>query len=145
VLEALDRASPEETQGIRKILVALDGSPHDWPALDRGIALALQHTARLTIVAIVPEPRLYASFGVLVLPCSPETLRRDAERELLRVLAAARDEVPANVSLTTQLLHGRRPAHALAAFADRDGYDVVITGARPCRRLRRRGVCEVIR
>jgi nucleotide-binding universal stress UspA family protein len=144
VLEALDRATLEETHRIRRILVALDGCAHDWPALERAIDLAVEHCALLTIVAVVPDPRLYTSFGMMVLPCSPETLRRDAEREMLRLLAAARDEVPANVSLTTRVVHGR-PGRALANLADEGGYDLVITGRRPCRRLRRSAVCEVIR
>jgi nucleotide-binding universal stress UspA family protein len=144
VLEALDRATQEETQRIRRILVALDACPHDWPALQRAIELAVEHSALLTIVAVVPDPRLYTSFGMIVLPCSPETLRRDAEREMLRLLAAARDEVPANVSVTTRLVHGR-PGRTLAGLADAEDYDVVITARRPCRRLRRRAICEVIR
>jgi nucleotide-binding universal stress UspA family protein len=144
VLEALDRATQEETRGIRRILVAFDGCEHDWSALDRAIDLAVEHSALLTIAVVVPDPRIYTSFGMMVLPCSPETLRRDAEREMLRLLAAARDEVPANVSLTTRLVHGR-PRRTIAALADEGGYDVVITGRRPCRRLRRSAVCEVIR
>jgi nucleotide-binding universal stress UspA family protein len=144
VLEALDRATLEETRRIRRILTALDGCGHDWPALDRAIELAVEHSALLTIVAGVPDPRLYTGFGMMVLPCSPDTLRRDAEREMLQLLAAARDEVPANVSLTTRLVHGR-PRRTIAALADEGGYDVVVTGRRPCRRLRRSAVCEVIR
>jgi nucleotide-binding universal stress UspA family protein len=144
VLEALDRATQEETQRIRRILVALDACHHDSLALQRAIELAVEHSALLTIVAVVPDPRLYTSFGMMVLPCSPEALRRDAEREMLRLLAAARDEVPANVSLTTRLVHGR-PRRTLASLADAEGYDVVITVRRPCRRLRRSAVCEVIR
>jgi nucleotide-binding universal stress UspA family protein len=144
VLEALDRATREKTQRICRILVAFDGCEQDWSALDRAIELAVEHSALLTIAAVVPDPRLYTSFGMMVLPCSPETLRRDAEREMQRLLAAARDEVPANVSVTTRIVHGR-PRRALAALADEGGYDVVITARRPCRRLRRSAVCEVVR
>jgi nucleotide-binding universal stress UspA family protein len=134
-LEAVDRTVPTATDGVRRILVGFDGSPCAWAALRRAIAIAVEHSALLTIAAVVAEPHLCASFGMLVLPCSPETLRRDAERETLRLLAAARDEVPANVSVTTQLLHGR-PARVLAALADGGGYDLVVT---PGRRLRRCG------
>ena len=144
MLEALDRATQEETRGVRRILTALDGCGHDWPALERAIELAAEHCALLTIVAVVPDPRLYTGCGMMVLPCSPESLRRDAEREMLQLLAAARDEVPANISVTTRLVHGR-PRRALRALADEGGYDVVITSRRPCRRLRRSAVCEVIR
>ena len=145
MLEALDRATQEETQGIHRILLSIDGSANDWPALERAIALAVAHSAVLSIVAVIPDPRLYSGFGMMVLPCSPDTLKRDAEREMLRLIAAARDEVPANVSLITRVLHGR-PGRTLANLVDEGGYDlVVVSGRRPCRRLRRRAVCEVIR
>jgi nucleotide-binding universal stress UspA family protein len=145
VLEALERGTQEETQGIHRILLSVDGSANDWPALDRAIELAVEHSALLSIVAVIPDPKLYTGFGMMVLPCSPDALRRDAEREMMRLLAAARDEVPANVSLTTRVLHGR-PGRTLADLVDECGYDVVVvSGRRPCRRLRRRAVCEVIR
>jgi nucleotide-binding universal stress UspA family protein len=144
VLEALDRATQEEMQGIHRILLSVDGSANDWPALDRAIELAVAHSALLSIVAVIPDPKLYSGFGMMVLPCSPDTLKRDAEREMMRLLAAARDEVPANVSLTTRVLHGRT-GRTLADLVDAGGYDVVISGRRPCRRLRRSAICEVIR
>jgi len=138
-LEAADPGGtplPAVPHGVRRLLVAFDGSPGAWLALAHGIDIAVSQSALLTIAAVVPEPRLYTGFAPLVLPYSPETLRRDAEREMLRLLAAARDEVPANVSVTTCLLHGR-PARTLAALADSGGYDLVLTGPRPSGRLRR--------
>ena len=53
-----------------------------------------------------------------------------------RHLAEARDEVPATVSVTTRLLHGR-PARAIAALAESGRYDLVVTGPRPLGRLGR--------
>jgi nucleotide-binding universal stress UspA family protein len=125
-----------EEHRVRRILVAFDGSPGAWAALERAIEIAVAQTALLTIAAVVAEPRLYAGCGPFAMPYSPDTLRRDAEREMLRLLAAARDEVPANVSLTTQLLTGR-PAKLLAALAATGDYDLVVTGPRPASRLRR--------
>jgi nucleotide-binding universal stress UspA family protein len=124
---------------VRRILVAFDGSPGARAALARAIEIAVSQNARLTIAAVVPDARWCAGFGMMVMPISPEALRRDAEREMLRLLAEARDEVPADVSLTTQLLYGR-PARALAKLADAEGYDLVVTGPRPVRRLPRLGV-----
>jgi nucleotide-binding universal stress UspA family protein len=139
LLEAVDRIAPPvpaDAPPVRRILVAFDGSPGAWAALERAIEIAVGQSALLTIAAVVPEPHLYAGFGPLALPYTPETLRRDAEREMLRVLAEARDEVPANVSVTTRLLRGR-PARALAALAGDGDYDLVVTGPRPSSRLRR--------
>lgn len=142
VLDVLERtAAPGQAapQTVRRILVAFDGSSGARAALARAIEVAVSQNARLTIAAVVPDVRWCAGFGMMVMPVSPETLRKDAEREMLRLLAEARDEVPADVSLTTQLLYGR-PARALAKLADADGYDLVVTGPRPVRRFRGRGV-----
>jgi nucleotide-binding universal stress UspA family protein len=129
-LETVDRTVPTTAADrVRRILVGFDGSPRAWAGLRRAIEIAVEHSALLTIAAVVPELRLCTGFGMLVLPCTPDSLRRDAERELLRLLAAARDEVPANVSVTTQLLHGRQ-ARVLAALADRGGYDLVVAPGR---------------
>jgi nucleotide-binding universal stress UspA family protein len=139
LLEAVDHNAPPraaEPHAVHRILVAFDGSAGGWAALERAIEVAVANCARLTIAAVVPELRMYCGVGPLVPPFSPETLRRDAEREMLRLLAAARDEVPDNVSLTTQLLHGS-PARTIATLAKSGGYDLVVTGPRPCARLRR--------
>jgi nucleotide-binding universal stress UspA family protein len=139
LLEALDREPPPSLtapHGVRRILVAFDGSEGAWAALERAIEIAVAQSALLTIAAVVPEARVYTGFGPLVMPFSPDQLRREAEREMLRLLAEARDEVPANVSLTTCLLHGN-PARSLAALAESGGYDLVVTGPRPTNRLRR--------
>jgi nucleotide-binding universal stress UspA family protein len=139
LLEAVDSTAPPfaaDAPPVRRILVAFDGSPGAWAALERAIEIAVGQSALLTIAAVVAEPHLYAGFGPLALPYSPDTLRRDAEREMLRLLAEARDEVPANISLTTQLLVGR-PARALAALVESGNYDLVVTGPRPTSRLRR--------
>jgi nucleotide-binding universal stress UspA family protein len=136
LLDGADPGTVAEPQGVRRILVAFDGSPQTWTALQRAIDIAVANSALLTIVAVVPEPRIYSGVGPFMLPFSPATLRRDAEREILRLIAAARDEVPANVSVTTQILHGR-PARALATLAKQGDYDVVVTGPRCSGRLRR--------
>jgi nucleotide-binding universal stress UspA family protein len=139
LLEAVDRIAspvPADLPPVRRILVAFDGSAGAWAALERAIDIAVAQSALLTIAAVVPEPRLYGGFGPMAIPYSPDALRRDAEREMLRLLAMARDEVPANVSLTTRLLRGR-PARALAELAATGDYDLVVTGPRPSSRLRR--------
>jgi nucleotide-binding universal stress UspA family protein len=136
LLDGADLGIIAEPQGVRRILVAFDGTPDTWAALQRAIDLAVANSALLTIAAVVPEPRLYSGVGPFMLPFSPATLRRDAEHEILRLIAAARDEVPANVSVTTQVLHGHA-ARAVAKLATEGDYDVVVTGPRCSGRLRR--------
>jgi nucleotide-binding universal stress UspA family protein len=121
---------------LRRVLVAFDGSPGAWAALDRAIAVAVGQRALLTIAGVVQEPHVWIALGPAPMPFTRETLLRDLEREMEQKLAAARDEVPAMVSVTTRLLHGR-PGQVLATLADEGDYDLVVAGPRPDGRLRR--------
>jgi nucleotide-binding universal stress UspA family protein len=112
---------------IHRVLVAFDGSPGAWAALRHGIAVAEARHALLTIAAVVEDPPIWVGLPPFVVPWTRESLRGDAERRLARLLAAARDEVPATVSVCTTLLHGRT-ARALADLAEGGGYDLVVTG-----------------
>jgi nucleotide-binding universal stress UspA family protein len=120
----------------RRILVAFDGSDGAWAALRRGIEIAVRERALLTIAAVVPEPSPWVGLGLVTVPYTREGLRRDAQRAMEQLLAAARDEVPATVSVTTRLLSGR-PSRALGRLIAAGDYDLVVTGPRPLRRLRR--------
>jgi nucleotide-binding universal stress UspA family protein len=123
-------------RNIHRVLVAFDGSPGAWAALRQGIDIAADQHAVLTIAAVVNDPPFWVGLGPLVVPWTRETLRRDAERRMLQRLADARDEVPATISVSTVLLHGRT-APALADLAAGGRYDLVVTGPRPTGRLRR--------
>jgi nucleotide-binding universal stress UspA family protein len=130
---------------VRRVLVAFDGSEGAWAALQQAIEVAAANHALLTIAAVVEEPRfLWYGPGAMAVPYTRETIRRDLEREMLRHLANARDEVPATVSVTTQLLRGRA-ARVLAQYAEEGAYDLVVTGPRPlgrCRRWMRHSVTQ---
>ena len=80
---------------LRRVLVAFDK------------AVAVGQRALLTIAGVVQEPRVWTALGPAPMPFTRESLLRDLEREMEQKLAAARDEVPAMVSVTTRLLHGR--------------------------------------
>jgi nucleotide-binding universal stress UspA family protein len=125
-----------ERHGIRRVLVEFDGSTAAWVALRRAIAVASGENALLTVAGVAEEPPCWFAMTPAALPYTRDSLRRDAEREVERQLAAARDEVPATVSVTTQLLRGR-PAQALAALAQEGGYDLVLAGPRSASRLKR--------
>lgn len=129
-------AAAEERQGFRRVLVEFDGSSDAWAALRKGIAVATRENALLTVAGVVEDPPCWFAMTPAALPYTPESLRRDAERAVERELAAARDDVPATVSVTTQVLHGK-PAQALAALAKEGGYDLVLAGRRSAGRLRR--------
>jgi nucleotide-binding universal stress UspA family protein len=142
--EVVRRPVPQaaEPRAIHRVLLAFDGSPGSWAALRQAIAVADGQHALLTIAGVVGEPTVWLGFGPLVMPYTRESLIRDLERDMQRKLAAARDEVPATVSVTTQLLHGR-PARALAELAESGNYDLVVAGPRKTGFLRRLFGCSV--
>jgi Universal stress protein family len=125
-----------EGRAPRRVLVAFDSSAGAWSALARGIAIAEQERALLTIAAVVPEPSMWVGCGLVSVPYTRDSLRADAVRAMERVLAEARDEVPATVSVTTRLLPGR-PRGALRALACSGDFDLVIAPGPPGRRHRK--------
>jgi nucleotide-binding universal stress UspA family protein len=129
-------APPGPRRRVRRVLVAFDGSVGSWAALEEGIAVAASDHALLTIAAVVEEPPLWVGMAPLAMPYNREGLRRDCERQMEQQLAAARDEVPATISVTTRLLHGR-PARELVRLAREGDYDLVVAGPRATSRWRR--------
>jgi nucleotide-binding universal stress UspA family protein len=125
-----------EPRAIQRVLVAFDGSPGAWAALEQAIAVAVSQRALLTIAGVVGEPTVWLGYGPIVMPYTREQMLRTLERDMQRKLAAARDEVPATVSVTTQLLHGR-PARVLSDLAESGSYDLVVAGPRKAGFLRR--------
>jgi nucleotide-binding universal stress UspA family protein len=137
VRQTASQAQANGPSGVQRVLVAFDGSPGAWAALEQAIAVAVSNRALLTIAGVVQEPRfVWAGPGAIAVPYTRDSMRRELEQEMRRVLAGARDEVPATVSVTTRILNGR-PAKVLAALAQDGGYDLVVTGPRPVSRLRR--------
>jgi nucleotide-binding universal stress UspA family protein len=128
-------APPGQRRRVHRILVAFDGSPGAWAALEQAIAVAASERALLTIAGVVEEPAVWIGMAPVAVPFTRDALRRDCERQMEQELAAARDEVPVTVSVTTRLLHGR-PARVLVDLARDGGYDLVVAGPRPGR-LRR--------
>ena len=104
-----------EPRSIQRVLLAFDGSPGAWKALERAIDVAVGQHARLTIAGVVGEPTVWTGFGPGALPFTREMLRHDLEREMEQHLAMARDEVPATVSVDTRVLHGRAAVRARRA------------------------------
>jgi nucleotide-binding universal stress UspA family protein len=122
--EATERVVGDDW-GPRRILVAFDGSDGAWVALHEAIEIARRERALLTIAAVVPEPSPWVGMGLVGLPYSRETLQRDAQRAMEQALAAARDEVPATVSVTTRLLSGR-PRRALRRLIEGGDFGLVV-------------------
>lgn len=137
-VEQIATPSLDGERQLQRVLVAFDGTPGAWAALDQGIQLALRANARLTIAGVVgtAPPMACGIGGVLVPPYTPEGLQRELDVEMEQKLAAARDEIPATISVTTIVLHGKA-TRALGRLAEEGGYDLVVTGPRKCSRLGR--------
>jgi nucleotide-binding universal stress UspA family protein len=109
------------------ILVAVDGSEHADRALTEAIDLARAANARLTIITSAGEPRggtMIAMASGAAAALGP-ALFKDAQR----VLRAAADRVPDDISVTTILTeHPIRPA--ILERIEEGHHDVVILGSR---------------
>jgi nucleotide-binding universal stress UspA family protein len=121
-------------RAVPRLLVAFDGSPGAWRALDAAIRLAAGGEAELTIAGVVGDPAPW--FACAVPMAASPLYRHDALVAMQQTLAAARDEIPATVRAEVRVLHGGA-ASALVALADSGRYDLVLAGPRPSGRFRR--------
>ena len=109
----------------RHVLVAYDGSPEAELALAHAVAIAQASRARLALVAVVAPPPLL-SWQV---PGGMKGVHETEQAELELRLRAAADQVPDDLSLTTQLLDGD-PARELLRLAREGDFDVIVMGSR---------------
>jgi nucleotide-binding universal stress UspA family protein len=111
----------------RNILVAVDGSPHADRALSEAIDIARGSRARLTIITAVAEPRTGMTMALAA--GAAATLGPALLREADRVVRAAADRVPDDISVTTILTED--PIRSAIMTRIREGhYDLVVMGSR---------------
>jgi nucleotide-binding universal stress UspA family protein len=99
-----------EGEGPIRVLVGIDGSAESLASLRAVTAVLGPRIGRLTLATVVPFD------GTL-----PET---DAGQVMIEAARVVADFHP-----TTVVLHGE-PAHELGAFAEREGFDVLVVGNR---------------
>ena len=109
----------------RHVLVAFDASSEARLALAHAVAIAQASRARLALVAVVAPPPLL-SWQV---PGGMKGVHETEQAELELRLRAAADQVPDDLSLTTQLLDGD-PARELLRAAREGDHDVIVMGSR---------------
>lgn len=115
----------------RRILVALDASPHAQRALGEAIDLAATNNATLTIITVVPDPPAWSLFGAAEAPISLREVDQGVEDTYRALLDAAVDRVPRELPVRTILKHG--PAgSAILGEAGTHGHDLIVMGSR-CR------------
>jgi nucleotide-binding universal stress UspA family protein len=109
------------------ILFAVDGSEHADRALTEAIDLAHASNARLTIITAVPEPRTGAMMALA--SGAAAALGPALMEESNRILRAAADRVPEDISVTTILTE--HPIRQAILTRIEDGrHDVVVMGSR---------------
>ena len=106
-------------------LIAYDGSPEADQALAHGVALAHSSGARLTLLTVVPD----APAIVGPAPITRDQLAAEVESELKSTLAAARDALPQDVSVTTLMRTGDA-ASSIVGVAKELRCDVILMGTR---------------
>ena len=120
-------------RGIRRVLVAVDGSPNAQRALETAIDIAKGMKADLRIAHVVYVPTLFWSMGVPGAAVPTDKIEEDAEKAASKLLAEAvkfsKDAGVANPKdeLVTDLVS---PAQGIVQLAERDSTDVIVIGTR---------------
>jgi nucleotide-binding universal stress UspA family protein len=111
----------------RNILVAVDGSPHADRALTEAIDIARGSRARLTIITAVAEPRTGMTMALAA--GAAAGLGPALMREADRIVHAAADRVPDDISVTT-ILTEQPIRSAILERVEAGDHDLVVMGSR---------------
>jgi nucleotide-binding universal stress UspA family protein len=111
------------TRKLKRILIAVDGTPSSALAIDQGLALAVDEGADVlfvNVVSIVGEQFVHGSG-------KPERVPDRAQTEVLIDASARAEEL--GLTCTTELLVGHPPTQ-IAALAEELDVDLVVVGSR---------------
>ena len=89
----------------RRLLVAYDGSEPAERALSDAVALAQENRGRLTVLAVAPEPSVWAFSGYGV-PVDVDGLSGQIERACFAMLDRAVSGIPSDLPVTKILRRG---------------------------------------
>lgn len=112
----------------QRLLVAFDGSDHAERALSDAIELALGNNGRLTVLAVAPEPSVWAFSGYGV-PVDVDRVSDEIQRACCAMLDSAVSSIPDDVPVTKILRRGA-PGAEIVREANAGDHDLVVIGSR---------------
>ena len=112
-----------EQPGLRRVLVALDGSSFAEQVLPWARLVAQISGAELLLLSVpeIPEPSLYGALGDAV-----DELRQQADANARRYLERTAGLLRADGLPVAALVEGSRPATAILDAAEREGVDLIM-------------------
>ncbi len=114
--------------GLRRLLVAVDGSPSAELALAAAITVAQRDNAALTLITVEPDvTSTSASLGFGTVP--PPEMQQDAHRAAEETLEGAVARLPDDMPVTKILRFGKAGPQ-ITAEAATGKYDAILIGAR---------------
>ena len=114
----------------KKVLVAIDGSPHAERALAEAVDLVKSNGGSLTLVGVTPGLAPWMiSPGGMAPPENLGALQEEMAREFQGLLDDAAKTVPDDVPTETVVLEGPA-AKAIVSQARKGGHDLVAMGSR---------------
>jgi nucleotide-binding universal stress UspA family protein len=122
----------------RRVLVGFDGSTEAQRALRVAIALAADLQGEAHVLQVVRPPAHSET---------PEERARAAEAEkenLSRGLAGAQNQTQYRSEVSTEVVYADDPAHALAAYAEEHGFDLVVVGDHGREQMTHRGIGQSV-
>jgi nucleotide-binding universal stress UspA family protein len=135
-----DKIRPEQSTN-RSILVAVNGGPSGWPALDWAAAEASAHQSELRIIHAISGPRWSLDpLGELALDWRDTNAPERGTRILEEAAKRARVTAP-STRITTHLETGQTAATILKAGSN-DA--LIVVGSRQTRRRDRRSVASTV-
>lgn len=134
----IDRAHPGPGGVFRRILVGFDGSADAQRALRVAIALAADLQGEAHVLLVV-QPAAHAE--------TPEERAQAARYEtenLSRGLSDVQNQTQHRWEVTTDVVFADDPAHAIAAYAEEHGYDLLVVGSHGREQPTHRGVGQSV-
>ena len=98
---------------VHRLLVAYDGSDHAERALSDAVALAQENRGRLTVLAVAPEPSVWAFSGYGV-PVDIDGLSGQIERACAAMLGSVSHHVLQGSRLPVLVVHGSTSPRRMA-------------------------------